>query len=71
MPPASRARYNLADMLGKVRVNVFRVVMAAGLAAIVTAGAAPSARIDAATPQAVPPQPAAASSRPLVDQVLR
>jgi len=68
MPPASRARYNLADMLGKVRVNVFRVVMATGLAAIVAAGAAPSVRIDAATPQAVPPQPAAASSRPLVDQ---
>ena len=69
MPPASRARYNLADMLGKVRVNIFRVVMAAGLAAIVAAGAAPSAahrRRNAA--QAVPPQPAAASSRPLVDR---
>jgi hypothetical protein len=55
-------------MLGKLRVDIFRVVMAVGIAAIVIAGAAPSVRIDAATPQAAPSQSAAAPSRPLVDQ---
>ena len=54
-------------MLGKLRANVFRIVTAAGIAALVSAGAAPSARMDAATPQAAPAQ-AAAPSRPLVDQ---
>ena len=68
MPEGSRARYNLVDMLGKLRANVLRVVIVVGIAALVSAGAAPSARIDAATPQAAPAQAAAAPSRPLVDQ---
>src|SRR5262245_57123953 len=64
MPRGPRARYNLANMLGKLRANVFRVVMAVGIAALVSASAASSARVNAAAP----PQAAAAPSRPLVDQ---
>ena len=56
MPEGSRARYNLVDMLGKLRANVLRAVIVVGIAALVSAGAAPSARIDAATPQAAPAQ---------------
>ena len=55
-------------MLGKLRANVFRCVTALAVAVIVWMGAASSIGIDAAASQAVPPQPAAAPARPLVDQ---
>jgi hypothetical protein len=69
MPAACAARYNHADMLGKLRENFLKSAAAAGVAAVACAGAAHSIHAAAATPQAIAPaaQPAA-SARPLVEQ---